>query len=119
MTANQATSTRPSTAASAQSDPPRRTPAQMILRWLAFTVLGILAAAALLFVGDFVVFLLRGKPHDQITVTGYMAAPLKGDNTEFYYEGTGPMPCAKAIFPQNGWQPCWYVRRHPLYAEPA
>jgi hypothetical protein len=48
-----------------------------------------------------------------------MAAPLKGNKTEFYYEGTGPVACAKSLFPQNGSNPCWYVRRHPLYAEPA
>jgi hypothetical protein len=98
---------------------PRRTPAQMILRWLALTILAILAAAALLFVGDYVVFFLRGKPSGQVTVTSYMAAPLKGNKTEFYYEGTGPVSCSRSLFPQNGWQPCWYLRRHPLYAEPA
>jgi hypothetical protein len=98
---------------------PRRTPAQMILRWTALSVLGILAAGALIFVGDTVVFFLRGKPSEQIVVTRYMAAPLKGDNTEFYYEGTGPESCAKSLFAQNGWSPCWYLRRHPMYAEPA
>ena len=98
---------------------PRRTPGGMILRWLALTLLAILAVAALAFVGDYAVFQLRGKPHDQVTVTRYMAAPLKGNNTEFYYEGTEPVSCAKALFPQNGWNACWYVRRHPLYAEPA
>ena len=96
-----------------------RTPGQMILRWLAFGLLAILAAAALTFVGDYLVFQLRGQPRDQVTVTRYMAAPLKGNKTEFYYEGTEPVSCAKALFPQNGWNPCWYVRRHPLYAEPA
>jgi hypothetical protein len=99
--------------------PPDRSPGRLILRWLALTLLSILAAAALAFVGDYAVFLLRGQPLDQVTVTRYMAAPLKGDKTEFYYEGTGPVSCAKALFPQNGSNPCWYVRRHPLYAEPA
>ena len=101
-------------------DSPRRlTPGQRILRWLALTVLAILGAAALTYVGDYAIFLLRGQPLDQVTVTRYMAAPLKGNKTEFYYEGTGPVSCAKALFPQNGSNPCWYVRRHPLYAEPA
>ena|ERR1700722_1653598 len=116
MIANHVTANQP---AATSTEQPQRTPAQMILRWLALTVVAILAAAALLFVGDYAVFMLRGKPQDQVTVTRYMSAPLKGNKTELYYEGTGPMPCAKAIFPQNGWQPCWYMRRHPLYAEPA
>jgi hypothetical protein len=98
---------------------PSRTPGGIILRWLALTLLAILAAAALTWVGGYVVFLLRGQPLDQVTVTRYMAAPLKGNKTEFYYEGTGPVSCAKALFPQDGSNPCWYVRRHPLYAEPA
>jgi len=91
----------------------------MILRWIALTLLGILAVAALIFVGDYVVFLVRGKPLDQVNVTRYMAAPLKGNKTEYYYEGSGPLSCSKSLLPQSGWQPCWYLRRHPLAAEPA
>jgi hypothetical protein len=90
-----------------------------ILRWFALTLLGILAVAALTFIGDYAIFSLRGQPQDQVTVTRYMAAPMKGDKTEYYFEGTGPMSCAKALFPQNGWSPCWYLRRHRLYAEKA
>jgi hypothetical protein len=96
-----------------------RTPAQMILRWLALTLLTLLASAALVYIGDYAIFLLRGQPLDQIVVTRYMAAPLKGNKTEYYYEGTGPTSCAKALFSQNGWSPCWYLRRHPIYSEPA
>jgi|SRR5271170_6901061 len=104
-----------------QPDPqPSHSATGIILRWLALGVLSILAVAALIYLGDYVIFLLRGQPTDKVTVTRYMTAPLKGANqTEYYYEGTGPVSCAKALFPQNGWNPCWYVRRHPLYAEPA
>jgi hypothetical protein len=91
----------------------------LIFRWIAFALLGVIAVAALIYVGDYVTFLVRGQPLDQVNVTRYMAAPLKGNKTELYYEGSGPLSCAKALFPQNGWQPCWYLRRHPLYAEPA
>lgn len=98
---------------------PLRSPGQMILRWLALSLLAIVAATALVYVGDYLIFLVRGQPLDQVTVTRYMAAPLKGNKTEYYFEGTGPLSCAKALFPQNGWSPCWYLRRHPLYAEPA
>ncbi len=97
----------------------RRTPGPMIFRWVALTLLGIVASAALVYLGDYVIFLVRGQPLDQITVTRYMAAPLKGNKTELYYEGTGPMSCSKSLFPQNGWSPCWYLRRHPLAADAA
>jgi hypothetical protein len=93
---------------------PRRTPGQMIFRWTALTLLGLVATAALIYLGDYVTYLLRGQPQDQIPVTRYMAAPLKGNNTELYYEGSGPMACAKALFPQGNLQPCWYLRKHPL-----
>lgn len=96
-----------------------RTPLQTILRWTAFVLLGALAAAALTYLGDTVTYMLRGQPTDQITVSRYMSAPLKGDKTEYFYEGTGPMSCSKSLFPQSGWQPCWYLRKHPLAAEQA
>jgi hypothetical protein len=94
--------------------PPRRTPGQMILRWTVLTLLCTVALAALVYLGDYVTFLVRGQPQDQVAVTRYMAAPLKGDKTELFYEGSGPMACAKSLFPQNGLQPCWYLRKHPL-----
>jgi hypothetical protein len=96
-----------------------RTPLQTILRWIGFAALGVLGAAALAYLGDTAAFYLRGQPTDQVTITRYMAAPLKGDKTEYYYEGTGPMPCSKSLFPQSGWQPCWYLRKHPLASEQA
>ena len=95
------------------------TPGQKIVRWIALGLLAVLAAGALVYLGDYVTFLLRGQPLDQVTVTRYMAAPMKGDKTEYYYEGSGPMACAKALFPQCGWTPCWYLRRHPLASEKA
>lgn len=97
----------------------RRTPMQNILRWTAFVLLGILGTAALIYLGDTAAFFLRGQPTEQVIVSRYMSAPLKGDKTELFYEGTGPMPCSKSIFPQSGWQPCWYLRKHPLAAEQA
>jgi hypothetical protein len=90
---------------------------RMILRWLSFAALGVAGAAALVYVGDWAVFYARGKPQDQIQVTRYMATPLKGHKTEYFYEGTQMTPCARALFPQDGMDACWYRRRHPLYSE--
>jgi hypothetical protein len=89
----------------------------IMLRWLGYGVLGLLGIAAAIYVGDCAGFYLRGKPADQVTVSRYLSAPLKGHKTELYFEGTQPMPCARALFPQAGMNPCWYVRRHPIYAE--
>ena len=98
---------------------PRRRPSlgRRIWLWIRGILLAIFAVCALVYVGDFAVFYLRGKPLGQVQVSTYMAAPLKGNKTELYFEGSGPMSCAKALFPEAEWKPCWYLRRHPLYAE--
>ena len=89
----------------------------IMLRWLGYGVLSLLGIAAVTYIGDCAAFYLRGKPTDQVTVSRYLSAPLKGHKTELYFEGTQPMSCARALFPQAGMNPCWYVRRHPIYAE--
>jgi hypothetical protein len=88
-----------------------------LILWTQRILLGILAGCALVYIGDCAIFAVRGSPLDQVSVSSYMAAPLKGNKTEYYFEGSGPMPCALALFSQAGWKPCWYLRRHPLYAE--
>ena len=84
------------------------------LRRIAFTIVGL---AALIYVGDFAIFTLRGKPTGQIVVSRYLETPLKGNKTEYFFEGTGPMPCARALFPQAGASACWYLQRHTTYAD--
>jgi hypothetical protein len=59
----------------------------LIFRWIAFALLGVIAVAALIYVGDYVTFLVRGQPLDQVNVTRYMAAPLKGNKTELLLRG--------------------------------
>ncbi len=90
---------------------------RMILRWLGRIALGIGVALAVVYVGDFVVFSMRGKPMDQVMVSRYMAAPLKGHKTAYYFESSGPEPCTRSLFPQAGRSACWKLRRHPLVAD--
>jgi hypothetical protein len=96
---------------------------RILLLWTGRILLGIVAAAALIYVEDFALYVFRGHPLGQVTVTRYMTVPLKsgggGNKTEYFYEGTGPLSCSESLFPQDGWSPCWYLRRHPLYAEKA
>jgi hypothetical protein len=94
-------------------------PGRLIQLWTQRTLLAVVALGALIYVGDFALFQLRGKPLGQVDVSRYMAAPLKDNKTELYFEGRGPQPCALSLFPQAGLTPCWYLRRHPLYAEPS
>ena len=90
---------------------------RILLRWLGRTAFVLVALAAFVYVGDFAVFSLRGKPVDQIVVNRYLETPEKGNKTEYFFEGTGAMPCAHALFNQAGAQPCWYLRRHTTYAD--
>ena len=97
-----------------------RSPSKLIAIWLGRVVLGVLALAALIYVGDYAQFLLRGHPQGHVNVTRYMTVPLKGTyKTEYFFEGSGPIACSGSLFPQDGLSPCWYLRRHPLYAEKA
>jgi hypothetical protein len=83
-----------------------------LLRWAERVFLGTVALLALLYGGDWSVFALRGRPTDRILVNSYLAVPLKGNKTEFDFQGAQAAPCARAIFPQSGMPPCWYLRRH-------
>lgn len=88
------------------------------LRWAGRILFVAGVSLASVYVGDFLVFTARGKPMDQVNVNRYMAAPLKGNKTAYYFESSGPEPCARALFPQAGRSSCWNLRRHPLIADP-
>lgn len=90
--------------------------ARVLLR-LRWGLLGLALAALLLFLGDWAAYKLRGSPTATITVTRFLAVPLKGNRTEFDNEGASQIQCAKALFPQGSQQPCWYLRRHTTQAD--
>lgn len=80
----------------------------------------LLSAAVLaiaLYGGDWAVFLLRGQPRSAVTVERYLVVPLKGKKTEYDDEGQRSVPCARSLFPQGAWSPCWYLRQHPIAAD--
>lgn len=77
----------------------------------------ILTSAAFLYGMDVAIFTLRGKPLHQVTVNRYLAVPLKGNKTEYDYEDSQPVACSQSLFPQYGWNPCWYLHRHTTHAD--
>jgi hypothetical protein len=86
-----------------------------LLRVIELGVLGLLAAAIVLWVGDWAVFALRaahGSGYDQVQVQQYLSTALKGNKQEFDYLGTAQVTCARALFPRGGAPPCWWQRRH-------
>jgi hypothetical protein len=82
-------------------------------RWLVRTFLALAAATLLAYAADTVVYLLRGSPSGTVTVSRFMGVPLKGQKEEFDFLGTVQTPCAVALFPHNGQDPCWHLRRNP------
>ena len=62
---------------------------------------------------DWTVYRLRGSPHSTVAVSQFLVIPLKGQKTEYDYLGTGDVPCAVALFPHGGQDPCWHLRRNP------
>ncbi len=82
-------------------------------RWI-FALAVLFAAVSLAaFVLDWAMFKLRGSPQSTVAVSQYMEVPLKGGKTEYDYLATSNVPCAVALFPHEGKDPCWNLRRNP------
>ncbi|HEX8813245.1 MAG TPA: hypothetical protein VF742_14750 [Terracidiphilus sp.] len=81
----------------------------------------VLAVIAALYVGDWLIFKLRGSPTDKVTVSLFISVPLNGppgsSKQEIDFIGQEQWSCAQTIFPQIPYlhdqsMPCWYLRRH-------
>jgi hypothetical protein len=82
-------------------------------RWiLALSVL-IAIFTLVAFAVDWSIFKLRGSPQSTVAISQFMTVPLKGDSTEYDFLGTLNVPCARALFPHGGMDPCWNLRRNP------
>ncbi len=82
-------------------------------RWLQRAVLIAAAGFVAVYVGDWVVFKLRGSPQSTVTVQRYLTVPLKGNKQEYDYLGAVEVPCSVSMFSQGGQSPCWQLRRSP------
>ncbi len=72
-----------------------------------------IAAFVLVYLADMAIYQLRGSPQSTVTVNRYITVPLKGNKTEFDYQGTLGVACSVSLFPQGDETPCWQLRRHP------
>ena len=87
----------------------------IIIRALGKVLLGLIAAFALLYVADFIVWRVRaahGGAMDTVQVTRTVIAPLKGNKEEYYADGVMQVDCSQSIFQQGGAGACWWIRRH-------
>jgi hypothetical protein len=88
-----------------------------MMRFLRLSAIGLLISAAALYLGDWIVFKLRGSPTDQVTVSLFVSAPLKNNKQEIDYLGQEQWSCTRTLFPLPPYthgqsSPCWYLRKH-------
>lgn len=75
-------------------------------------VLTLLVVAVGAYLGDWVVYKMRGSPNFTVQVSHFVSAPLKDNKQEIDYIGSEDVLCSSTMFPQNGHPPCWYLTRH-------
>ena len=56
----------------------------------------------------------RGPSAVYDTMTIYYAAALKGGRYEVFTDRPDKETCARSLFPQMGYAPCWYLRQHKV-----
>jgi hypothetical protein len=87
-----------------------------LLRIAAAACLSALSLAILAYGTDYAVFRYRvasnRQPYGQITVFPYDAVPQKNGKTQFIFSPPEARTCVHALFPQAGFEPCWYLQRH-------
>ena len=80
-----------------------------------------IALVAVAFAGDYAVLRLRaahprfGNAYDAVHMDRLLAIPLKNGRTEYEMDARQPevtVSCVRALFPHQGYPPCWYVRRN-------
>jgi hypothetical protein len=83
-----------------------------VRRWLQRIVGVLVAAFIVLYIGDWTVYKMRGSPQSSVTVNRYLTVPLKGNKSEYDYQGSIGVACSVSLFSQDGVSPCWRLRRN-------
>ena len=50
--------------------------------------------------------------YGSVQVNDYLVVPLKNGKNEYDFSGSQQAICTNSIFPQLGFPPCWWLRRH-------
>ncbi len=90
------------------------------LGWLVRGLVGLVALAAVVYLGDAAVLEYRvkhGTGYGTVQVHTLLATKLKGNKVEYDSIGYGPQRCSRSIFPQDGVQACWWLERNPTQWE--
>ena len=72
--------------------------------------------SALAFGLDYAIFRIRAaitpNAYGSVTVNHYTAVLQKNGKTTLTFDPPAPWTCVNALFPHQGWLPCWYLSRH-------
>lgn len=91
-------------------------------RHITDALLWLLAVALLLWCGDWAVWHLRvrhGVGYSSVQVTQLLLTPLKNHRMKAEEQSTTDQPCVRSLFPHNGEDPCWWLRRHATQSQSA
>jgi hypothetical protein len=95
---------------------PRQKIRELLIRIAAVAFLSALGLTVLAYAADYAVFRHRvttnRQPFGQIVVTTYDAVPQKSGKTQFIFNPPEAQTCVNALFPRQGYVPCWYLLRH-------
>jgi hypothetical protein len=92
----------------------------LVKRILGRTLVGLFAALATLYAGDWAVWRTRvasGGGMGTVNVGTLIETPLKGNKTEYDWGGYADVDCSKSLFPQSGSGACWWLERHKIIYE--
>jgi len=88
----------------------------MLVRITAAVFLSALGLTILAYGTDYAVFRYRvaqnRRPYGQFTVISYEVVPQKSGKTQFIFNPPEVQTCVNALFPHQGYAPCWYLQRH-------
>jgi hypothetical protein len=80
------------------------------------SILVVCGAAALAYGLDFAIFHVRTatnrNAYGSVIVNHYTAVLQKNGKTTLTFDPPQPWTCVNALFPHQGWLPCWYLSKH-------
>ena len=82
------------------------------MRILKQVVLWVVVAGVLVWPADWAIWCVGGSPMQQVEVTRFVVAPLKGGKEEYYPDGSAMVDCSRSLFPEAGQGACWWMQRH-------
>jgi hypothetical protein len=63
---------------------------------------------------DYIQLRRSARPTGSVEIKRYFAVGLKNGKTEMMYAEPQTETCVNAVFPHQGYSPCWYVARHAV-----